>query len=462
MASIEDLWSRFSLTEEEENGADVPRKTEVPIVRLAAKFLTKRVVNAEAVSRTFKPLWRLIGEMKIRDIGGNILLFEFDDALDLERVLELEPWTYDKSLVVFRRAVDVETAPLLPFDSVTFWIQLHNVPEQCLTKATGEVVGNTIGGLVQVADPEDDGEGGEFLRVRVVVDIKKSLPRCCKLWSEGEHIGWALLKFERLPNFCYWCGKVTHGENDCDVWLRGKGRLKKEEQQYGEWLRAEPVRRARKTVVVVSGKACGKPSWKKGPAMARKQPATKDLNNAGVLGSDLGREDAVEQAQPEAVLMEAEPSGEPAFYHATLNRNGDDVNGELPEVLVNSMESLVGPGQPSVTKPMQKNLSNDVGGGHSEGLNDYFSFGAIQTPLADITNRLATQPLTSSKKKWTKLLREIGESNSSSDMETVESRRPDLETVDLTIRKKKKVCVVSKGGNENNQVVAGFQHHRSQ
>ena len=29
--------------------------------------------------------------MKIRDIGGNILLFEFDDALDLERVLELEP-----------------------------------------------------------------------------------------------------------------------------------------------------------------------------------------------------------------------------------------------------------------------------------------------------------------------------------------------------------------------------------
>ena len=133
MASIEDLWSRFSLIEEEENGADVPRKKEISIVRLAAKFFTKRVVNAEAVSRTFKLLWKLIGEMKIRDIGGNILLFEFDDALDLERVLELEPWTYDKSLVIFRRAVDVDSAPLLPFDTVTFWVQLHNVPDQCLT-----------------------------------------------------------------------------------------------------------------------------------------------------------------------------------------------------------------------------------------------------------------------------------------------------------------------------------------
>jgi len=52
------------------------------------------------VGRTFKPLWKPIGEMKIRDIGGNILLFEFDDAMDLERVLEFEPWSYDKSIVV--------------------------------------------------------------------------------------------------------------------------------------------------------------------------------------------------------------------------------------------------------------------------------------------------------------------------------------------------------------------------
>nr|POE88859.1 hypothetical protein CFP56_37396 [Quercus suber] len=91
MASIEDLRSRFSLTEEEESGADVPRKKEV---------------------------------------------------------LELEPWTYDKSLVVFRHTVDVESAPLLTFDSVTFWVQLHNVLDQCLTQATGEAVGNTIGTLV--------------------------------------------------------------------------------------------------------------------------------------------------------------------------------------------------------------------------------------------------------------------------------------------------------------------------
>ena len=163
MSNIEDLWSRFSLMEEEEQGANVSQKKEVTIVRLAAKFFTKRVVNAEAISRTFKPLWKPIGEMKIRDIGGNILLFEFDNVMDLERELQFEPWSYDKSLVIFQRAVYVESAPQLAFNSVTFWVQLHNVPNQCQTQATGEAMGNTIGPLMQVVDPEDDGEGGEFL-----------------------------------------------------------------------------------------------------------------------------------------------------------------------------------------------------------------------------------------------------------------------------------------------------------
>lgn len=132
MAAIEDLWARFSLTEEEEQGADVPGQGEPLVFKLAALFFTKPVVNAEAMARTFKPLWKPIGEFKIRDISGNILLLEFDDVLDLERVLEFEPWSYDKSLAVFQRAVDAKSAPFLDFATATFWVKLHNIPENSL------------------------------------------------------------------------------------------------------------------------------------------------------------------------------------------------------------------------------------------------------------------------------------------------------------------------------------------
>ena len=82
---------------------------------------------------------------------------------------------------------------------------------------------------IKVADQEDDGVGGEFLRVRVSMDITKPLPRCCKLKCDGKHIGWALLNFERLPNFCNWCGRVNHVEKDCEVWLTGRKKLRKED-----------------------------------------------------------------------------------------------------------------------------------------------------------------------------------------------------------------------------------------
>ena len=83
MASLDEIWARFSLTEEEEGGAEVPKDAEESVYRLAGRFYTKRVLNVDAVARTFKPLWRTTGELKIRDIGEHILLFEFKDVLDL-------------------------------------------------------------------------------------------------------------------------------------------------------------------------------------------------------------------------------------------------------------------------------------------------------------------------------------------------------------------------------------------
>nr|POE55977.1 hypothetical protein CFP56_62806 [Quercus suber] len=262
MAGLEEMWARFSLSEEEDRGAEVRGQEEAIVHRLAGKFLTKRVINVEAVARTFKPLWKPGGELKIRDVGDNILIFEFEDSLDLERVLEFEPWSYDKSLVVFQRAVEAESALSLDYSWASFWIQIHNVPDHLLSQETGESVGKTLGKVLRVADPEDDGAGGEFLRVRINLDISRPLPRCCKLWAGQKLVGWVGIKFERLPNFCYWCGRATHSERDCEKWLGSKGTLRKEDQEYGEWMRAETIRSVRKTVVVIPGKSRRQAPWK--------------------------------------------------------------------------------------------------------------------------------------------------------------------------------------------------------
>lgn len=64
---------------------------------------------------------------------------------------------------------------------------------------------------------------------------------------EGGESRWINFRYERLPNFCYSCGLLSHGIKECPGSfanaLQNNGEL-----QYGAWLRGEPMRRGVKEV----------------------------------------------------------------------------------------------------------------------------------------------------------------------------------------------------------------------
>lgn len=145
-------------------------------------------------------------------MGDNIIFFKFEDEYDFDRVIEHKPWTYDKHLVVFEREVDIVPVFALEFKYTTFWIQIHDLLIHCLNPETRDSIGNSLGTLLHMTDLEEGGGKGNYLKVRVRVDISKPLSRVRKIWSEGKFIGWAALRYERLLNFCYWCGLVSHDD----------------------------------------------------------------------------------------------------------------------------------------------------------------------------------------------------------------------------------------------------------
>ncbi|KAL0012397.1 hypothetical protein SO802_007505 [Lithocarpus litseifolius] len=414
MASLEEMWARFSLTEEEEGGAEVPKEEEEIVHRLAGRFYTKRVLNVEAVARTFKPLWRTAGELKIRDIGEHILLFEFEDVLDLERVLEFEPWSYDKHLVAFERVFDIESVPFLEFSHATFWVQMHNIPERSLKTEVGEMIGKKIGRVIQAAEPEDDGAGSEFLRVRINIDISKPLLRCSKLRSEGKQVGWVGLKYERLPNFCYWCGRVTHGERDCEVWLRGKGSLRKEEQQYGEWLRAESLRATRKTVVVVFGSSCSQAPWRR-KGDSNKGPSSNHPSNRSNKENSGSSKEAYSSTRPAAnIAMDyveiSKPNDDNGDNDITVEGYGIQHQGQLQGLYVkkqsNKLEEVV------VGLTLKDNADGCMGETNEKCLKKSVGLGTNARmvevmPMQECTNQVTNSTSVESTRKWKKLAREM-------------------------------------------------------
>ena len=95
---------------------------------------------------------------------------------------------------------------------------------------------------MEVDVTESGVQWGKYLRVRVQLDVTKKLIQGKKIAVEGGEQCWIAFKYERLPNFCYRCGMLSHGLRDCP---EGKVEALSElpALQYGAWLRGEVLRR---------------------------------------------------------------------------------------------------------------------------------------------------------------------------------------------------------------------------
>ena len=114
------MWKKLSLSEEEENeyNGQIFETTGGKV--LAAKFFTRRVLNMEAIARTFKQLWQTKKSFEIKGMGSHMVLFVFSDKMDANRVLLGEPWSYDKHLVSLRRMEKTVAVKDLVFDKTFF------------------------------------------------------------------------------------------------------------------------------------------------------------------------------------------------------------------------------------------------------------------------------------------------------------------------------------------------------
>ena len=128
------------------------------------------------------------------------------------------------------------------------WVQLHNLPIGLPTSIVFEV-----GTVIESTHGEELYEGSNFLRIRVGVDVTKLLCGGRRIILRSGKESWVSFKYERLPNMCYLCGKLTHMDRECPAWLRGKHALREVDQQFGSWMRAATSNLARKTMVRVAG-----------------------------------------------------------------------------------------------------------------------------------------------------------------------------------------------------------------
>ncbi|OMO70992.1 reverse transcriptase [Corchorus capsularis] len=108
--------------------------------------------------------------------------------------------------------------------------------ERAIADANAERIGNKIGRLIEIEDPSMVGFGKGYLRIRVALPILESLVDGFWVPKENGDRIWAVVKYERLMDFCFNCGRLGHVLKFCGAELL-------ELPRFGPQMRALPPRR---------------------------------------------------------------------------------------------------------------------------------------------------------------------------------------------------------------------------
>ena len=84
-----------------------------------------------------------------------------------------------------------------------------------MSEEVGRELGNSIGRFIEMDRQARQSEQAKFIRIRVDLLLDKPLRREGRVASvEGEKC-WVSFRYERLPIFCFQCGKLGHNEKHC-------------------------------------------------------------------------------------------------------------------------------------------------------------------------------------------------------------------------------------------------------
>ncbi|XVF29133.1 hypothetical protein REPUB_Repub15cG0093300 [Reevesia pubescens] len=145
------------------------------------------------------------------------------------RVMAQSPWSVMNYHMILKEWPSEATVEEIDFSTTEMWLQIHNVPLAYLTISNVDKIAMVFHGLVELDFENDKGiKWNGFLRMDVVIKVDEPLKVGFSLKRmDNKSIG-AFFKYERLSNFCYHYGRLSHGANKCCYRLDGRVNSKSE------------------------------------------------------------------------------------------------------------------------------------------------------------------------------------------------------------------------------------------
>ncbi|XP_075479012.1 uncharacterized protein At4g02000-like [Primulina tabacum] len=183
---------------------------------LVGRFLIDRSINFNAMKNRLASIWRSGKGICIKELEGNLYLFQFFHKIDMKRIQEGGPWSFDNHLLILHKLESGEIPSMIAFHEVDFWVQVFDLPIGFMSKNIGKLLGDFIGKFVAYDISNNSSIWRNFMRIRVTIDATKPLKRFKKIRKQGGDWMIVNFKYERLTQFCFICGLLGHTDRFCE------------------------------------------------------------------------------------------------------------------------------------------------------------------------------------------------------------------------------------------------------
>lgn len=89
-----------------------------------------------------------------------------------------------------------------------FWVRIYELPLMLRSETMARKIGNIISSFEEM-DPREACRTWRFMRIKVTIDLQNPLKRGTIVkFKEKDRM--VHFKYERLPTFCFACGRIGH------------------------------------------------------------------------------------------------------------------------------------------------------------------------------------------------------------------------------------------------------------
>lgn len=243
MADISELMANtFHLTSKEEAdvdgvGGSTEAEGEVVTFDLLGCVLSEKTFSSHTLQSNIERILRPVMGLGFESLGDNRFILRFNHSLDRTHAMEGCPWLLDRCAMLLGFLPPEGNPETIELRVMTIVVRLANIPVGYRNPEVARRLCTNFDKILEIIPPKGE-FAHNYIRARVQVNITEPLLRGVYLRLKTGTRQWIAFSYERMPIYCYLCGRVGHLEKKCKLRFGtdfvDPGTL----FPYGEWMKS--------------------------------------------------------------------------------------------------------------------------------------------------------------------------------------------------------------------------------